>query len=161
MYDYVVNELPELVEANFPLTDKRAISGHSMGGHGALTIGLKHPDRYSSISAFSPICNPSQCDWGKKAFSNYLGGDRESWLEYDSTELISKADQQLPIRIDQGDADEFLAEQLLPDNLLVAAKETNYPVDYHLHAGYDHSYFFIASFIEAQLRFHQHYLQAV
>lgn len=154
MYDYVVSELPALIEANFPVTTQRAISGHSMGGHGALTIALKNPSRYSSVSAFSPIVNPINCPWGEKAFTTYLGDDRTTWLAYDTCELIKKATQQLPMLVEQGLADNFLDEQLKPENLLTAANESDFKVTLEQHEGYDHSYFFIASFIEKHLRFH-------
>src|SRR5690606_37791965 len=108
MYDYVVDELPALVEANFPVTDARSISGHSMGGHGALTIALKNPGRYRSVSAFSPIVAPSQVPWGEKAFAAYLGDDRQAWKQYDTVELVKSASGKLPLLVDQGDADEFL-----------------------------------------------------
>ena len=160
MYDYIVKELPELVEAELPLNDKRAIAGHSMGGHGALVIGLRNSDRYSSISAFSPITNPTQCPWGEKAFSAYLGDDREQWQQYDAVEIIKSKGQNLPIRVDQGLADGFLEEQLKPENLKEAIAEVEGGGTVHLHDGYDHSYYFISSFIEAQLRFHAKYLTA-
>ncbi|KMT65332.1 S-formylglutathione hydrolase [Catenovulum maritimum] len=156
MYDYIVNELPEIIQNNFPVNKQQGISGHSMGGHGALTIGLKNPEKYSSISAFSPICNPTKCPWGIKAFTAYLGDNPTLWLEYDATELIKRniADSnKLPILISQGDSDNFLAEQLMPDNLIAAAEQNNYPLTYCLEVGYDHSYFFISSFIEQHLRF--------
>lgn len=154
MYDYVVSELPDLIEANFPVSNQRAISGHSMGGHGALTIALKNPSRYSSVSAFSPIVNPINSPWGEKAFTTYLGEHVEAWREYDTCELIKKSAQHLPMLIEQGLADNFLVEQLKPDNLLAAAKSVNYDLALNQHEGYDHSYFFIASFIEDHLRFH-------
>ena len=157
MYDYIVKELPELVESELPISDKRAIAGHSMGGHGALVIGLRNSDRYTSISAFSPITNPTQCPWGEKAFSAYLGDDREQWKQYDAVELIKSKGQTLPIRVDQGLADGFLEEQLKPENLKDAINEVNGGGTVHLHDGYDHSYYFISSFIEAQLRFHAKY----
>lgn len=160
MYDYIVKELPELVEAELPVNNKRAIAGHSMGGHGALVIGLRNSDRYTSISAFSPITNPTQCPWGEKAFSAYLGDDREQWKQYDAVELIKSKGQTLPIRVDQGLADGFLEEQLKPENLKDAINEVNSGGTVHLHDGYDHSYYFISSFIEAQLRFHAKYLTA-
>lgn len=160
MYDYIVKELPELVEAELPVNNKRAIAGHSMGGHGALVIGLRNSDRYSSISAFSPITNPTQCPWGEKAFSAYLGDDREQWKQYDAVEIIKSKGQTLPIRVDQGLADGFLEEQLKPENLKDAINEVNGGGTVHLHDGYDHSYYFISSFIEAQLRFHAKYLTA-
>ena len=154
MYDYVVKELPGLMESTFPINDRRSISGHSMGGHGALVIALRNPQEYLSVSAFSPICNPISCAWGEKAFSNYLGEDRMAWRQYDATELMKTSDSRLPILIDQGDADEFLTEQLKPGNLEAIAKERNLRYEYRLQAGYDHSYFFISSFIEDHLRFH-------
>ncbi|KPD20348.1 S-formylglutathione hydrolase [Idiomarina abyssalis] len=160
MYDYIVKELPELVEAELPVNDKRAIAGHSMGGHGALVIGLRNSDRYTSISAFSPITNPTQCPWGEKAFSAYLGDDREQWKQYDAVEIIKSKGQTLPIRVDQGLADGFLDEQLKPENLKDAISEVNGGGTVHLHDGYNHSYYFISSFIEAQLRFHAKYLTA-
>ncbi|MFV1466160.1 S-formylglutathione hydrolase [Idiomarina sp. HB] len=160
MYDYIVKELPELVEAELPVNDKRAIAGHSMGGHGALVIGLRNSDRYTSISAFSPITNPTQCPWGEKAFSAYLGDDREQWKQYDAVEIVKSKGQTLPIRVDQGLADGFLDEQLKPENLKDAISEVNGGGTVHLHDGYDHSYYFISSFIEAQLRFHAKYLTA-
>lgn len=159
MYDYVVNELPEIVEAEFPVTAARAISGHSMGGHGAITIGLKNPGRYRSISAFSPICHPLDCPWGDKALRRYLGDDRTLWEKYDSVELMKKAQIQLPMLVDQGLADSFLEEQLKPETLEAAAAETSYPLTLRQHEGYDHSYFFISSFIEDHLRFHAQYLK--
>jgi S-formylglutathione hydrolase len=160
MYDYVVNELPEIIEANFPVSQQRAISGHSMGGHGALSIALKNADRYSSVSAFSPITNPINCPWGKKAFSGYLGDNQQDWLQYDSCELMkaSKGKTQIPALVDQGDTDNFLVEQLLPESLVAAAKQSNYPLTLRMQAGYDHSYYFISSFIAEHLRFHhQHF----
>lgn len=158
MYDYIVEELPSLLEEKLPLSDKRAIAGHSMGGHGALVIGLRNPERYTSISAFSPVTNPTQCPWGEKAFSNYLGSDRDSWKLYDAVELIKTRGQSLPIRVDQGLADGFLNEQLKPDALKKAITDVGGDGQINLHEGYDHSYYFIASFIESQLRFHATYL---
>ena len=158
MYDYVVDELPALIEATFPVSDKRAISGHSMGGHGALTIGLKNPERYCSMSAFSPISNPINCPWGQKAFTAYLGADKDNWRQYDASELMKQATKLVPTKVDQGEADNFLQEQLKPETLESAAKVSGYPLTLHLHEGYDHSYYFIASFIEEHLRFHATYL---
>ncbi len=154
MYDYVVNELPEIIEANFPVSDKRAIAGHSMGGHGALVIAMRNPDRYSSVSAFSPISNPINCPWGKKALTAYLGKDTSNWSEYDASVLMRQASQFVPALVDQGDADDFLVEQLKPEMLEAAAKTSNYPLTLNRHKGYDHSYYFIASFIESHLSFH-------
>ncbi len=158
MYDYVLEELPALVEGNFPLTGRRAIAGHSMGGHGALVLALRNPGRFTSVSAFSPISNPISCPWGEKAFSAYLGGDRSSWEEYDATVLVSRATEHLPMLVSQGEDDEFLETQLKPDALEAAAEAAGYPVRIDHHAGYDHSYYFIASFIEQHLRFHADYL---
>ncbi|CZF77294.1 S-formylglutathione hydrolase YeiG [Grimontia celer] len=159
MYDYVVKELPAVIEAHFPVSDVKAISGHSMGGHGALTIALKNSDDYRSVSAFSPIVNPAAVPWGEKAFTNYLGEDRQTWLEYDSCALIKKAEKHLPMLIDQGDGDQFLHEQLKPGNLLQAAEEVGYPLELRMQEGYDHSYYFISSFIEDHLRFHGEHLK--
>ncbi|QYJ83884.1 S-formylglutathione hydrolase [Shewanella aegiceratis] len=158
MYDYVVEELPELIEAHFPVTEARSLAGHSMGGHGAVTIGLKHPDRYRSVSAFSPIVNPINCPWGQKAFSEYLGKNRDAWLAYDACELMKQASCDLPIFIDQGSCDNFLEEQLRPEALIAVAKEKEYPLILRMQEGYDHSYYFIATFIEDHLRFHAKYL---
>jgi len=160
MYDYVVKELPELVEMLFPVTEQRAISGHSMGGHGALTIALKNPELYSSVSAFSPICNPTNCPWGQDAFQTYLGEDRDSWMEYDASVLMGWTDgcDLMPALVDQGEADEFLAEQLKPEALERAAADNRYPLEIRRHEGYDHSYYFIASFIDSHLRFHAQHL---
>jgi S-formylglutathione hydrolase len=154
MYDYVVDELPALVEANFPVTAARAISGHSMGGHGALTIALKNPGRYRSVSAFSPIVAPSQVPWGEKAFTAYLGDDRETWKQYDAVELVKSSAEKLPLLVDQGDADEFLATQLKPELLREACVAAGHPLTLRMQPGYDHSYYFIASFIEDHLRHH-------
>jgi S-formylglutathione hydrolase len=158
MYDYVVNELPELIESAFSVSDKRAIAGHSMGGLGALNIGMLNPLRYSSISAFSPISNPVNCPWGQKAFTAYLGKDKASWLNYDASELMKKATQFVPAKVDQGESDNFLVDQLKPEILEAAARSNGYPLEYQLHEGYDHSYYFIASFIEDHLRFHAKHL---
>ena len=158
MYDYVVNELPAIIESSFPVSNKRAISGHSMGGHGALTIGLLNPERYSSMSAFSPICNPVNSPWGKKAFTAYLGKDQANWRNHDASELMRKAKQFIPTKVDQGGADDFLSEQLKPEALEAAAKVNGYPLALAIHDGYDHSYYFISSFIEEHLRFHAQHL---
>lgn len=158
MYDYVVDELPALIEQHFPVSDKRAIAGHSMGGHGALMIALKNPGRYLSASAFAPISHPSQCPWGQKAFAAYLGSDREAWKAYDTVELIKSGAKGLPMRVDQGESDLFLAEQLLPQALQAAATDAGIVLSFHSHPGYDHSYYFIASFIDEQLKFHAGHL---
>ncbi|MEZ5518099.1 MAG: S-formylglutathione hydrolase [Gammaproteobacteria bacterium] len=159
MYDYVVDELPALVNGSFPVQDDAwSISGHSMGGHGALTVALKNPRQFRSVSAFAPICSPTRCPWGTRAFSNYLGEDQTTWAEYDAALLISGATARLPMLIDQGDADQFLDQQLHPRLLLEAAQQNDYPVSFHSRSGYDHSYFYIASFIDEHLRFHAEYL---
>tara|TARA_R110002049_G_scaffold198895_3_gene368936 strand:+ start:5961 stop:6809 length:849 start_codon:yes stop_codon:yes gene_type:complete len=160
MYDYVVKELPALIESEFPVSDQRAISGHSMGGHGALVVALRNAGRYTSVSAFSPISNPLNCPWGEKAFSNYLGDDREHWAQYDASVLMKNSDTHLPALVDQGDADNFLVEQLKPDALKAAAEESGYPLELRMQAGYDHSYFFIASFIADHLKFHAAHLKS-
>ena len=161
MYDYVTQELPALINDNFPVDPSRqSIFGHSMGGHGALSIALKNPDKYKSVSAFAPIVSPINCPWGCKAFKNYLGEDVSTWQEYDSASLISKATTHLPMLVDQGTADEFLDNQLKPELLLAAAEKAGYPLQFIEREGYDHSYFFIASFIEEHLRFHEKILRA-
>ena len=160
MHDYIVQELPALIEAQFPATAARAISGHSMGGHGALTIALRNPGRYRSVSAFSPIVAPSQVPWGQKAFLAYLGEDRDAWSAYDAVALIAKASERLPLLIDQGDADQFLAEQLQPELLEAAAKAAGYPLTLRLQPGYDHSYYFIASFMASHIAHHAAALRA-
>lgn len=159
MYDYVVNELPELIESMFPVSDQRSIAGHSMGGHGALVIALRNAERYQSVSAFSPITNPINCPWGQKAFTAYLGSDTSTWREYDASLLMRDAQQQVPALVDQGEADNFLVEQLKPEVLVAAASASDYPLELRSHEGYDHSYYFIASFIEDHLRFHAKHLQ--
>ena len=159
MYDYVATELPALVAAQPSIDAERAgIFGHSMGGHGALTIALKNPQNYRSVSAFSPICSPLNCPWGEKALGNYLGGDREHWKQHDSTELIRAAQQHLPILVDQGAADDFLHEQLKTELLQQASAEANYPITIRMQPGYDHSYFFISSFIGEHIEFHMQHL---
>ncbi|QDF65746.1 S-formylglutathione hydrolase [Shewanella sp. SNU WT4] len=158
MYDYVVHELPRLIESIFPVTDKRAISGHSMGGHGALMIALRNPERYLSVSAFSPITNPMNCPWGKKAFTAYLGKDTAAWANYDASVLMRSAVQTVPALVEQGDADNFLAEQLTPEILVAAAKVSQYPLTLNYREGYDHSYYFVSSFMANHLRFHAKHL---
>jgi len=159
MESFVVDELPALLGNVDGLDlDRVSICGHSMGGHGALSLALKHPGKYQSASAFSPICAPMSCAWGKKAFSAYLGSDESLWQQHDSSELIRGGAPQIPLLVDQGAADPFLEEQLRPDLLLAACDEVGFPVIYRSQIGYDHSYFFIASFIEDHLRFHAKYL---
>ena len=162
MYDYVVSELPELIEREFPIApSRRAVTGHSMGGHGALIAALKNPGRYRSVSAFAPICAPSHCPWGEKAFSGYLGEDRSQWADWDAAALI-EAGASAPgtILVDQGSADGFLEGQLEPERLQAACENSDgrAPLEYRLQPGYDHSYYFIASFIEDHLRFHHNSL---
>jgi S-formylglutathione hydrolase len=158
MYTYVTSELPALIEANFPADPARTgIFGHSMGGHGALTIALKNPQRYKSISAFAPISAPKQVPWGQKAFPRYLGPDQSTWDQYDATELMSKvtdADKRPPILIDQGTSDQFLDTQLHPHLLEAAAKKVGYPLTVRRQQGYDHGYYFISTFMEDHLRHH-------
>lgn len=160
MYDYVTQELPALIEAHFPVTDKRSVSGHSMGGHGALICALKNPGRYQSVSAFSPIVSPSDCPWGQKALGNYLGDNRDAWTEWDTCKLIAGAPERLPLLVDQGGEDSFLAEQLLTEKLVEATKAADHPATIRMQAGYDHSYYFIATFIEDHLRHHAAALNA-
>ncbi|MAT92122.1 MAG: S-formylglutathione hydrolase [Halioglobus sp.] len=159
MYDYIDRELPALVNKELPVDgDRVGIFGHSMGGHGALTIALKNPQRYRSVSAFAPICSPMNCPWGEKALGNYLGDNRELWRDYDACELLGRAQQHLPMLVDQGDADDFLAEQLKPQLLDEAATAAHSPLTLHMRPGYDHSYFFIASFIGEHIAFHAQFL---
>lgn len=158
MYDYVVNELPTLIESMFPVSDKRSIAGHSMGGHGALVIAMRNAAAYQSVSAFSPISNPVNCPWGKKALTTYLGRDTSTWAEYDASLLMRKATEFVPALVDQGEGDNFLVEQLKPEMLQAAAKVSGYPLTLNMHDGYDHSYYFIASFIEQHMRFHAAHL---
>ncbi len=156
MQDYVAEELPALIEQHFPATDQRAIAGHSMGGHGALVTALRHPGRYRSVSAFSPIVAPSQAPWGQKALAAYLGGDASEWAPWDAVELIRAASpaDHLPILVDQGLDDEFLEEQLRTELFEAVCLETGYLATVRRHAGYDHSYYFIASFIGEHIAFH-------
>ena len=162
MYDYVTSELPDIVTAEFPADMRRqGIFGHSMGGHGALTIGLKNPDTYSSVSAFAPICSPIHCPWGQKALGNYLGNDQSEWSAWDATELarnIGDARPANPILIDQGLADQFLEQELNPHLLEEACREGGIDLELRRHAGYDHGYYFIATFMEDHLRHHAKHL---
>lgn len=160
MQDYVAEELPALVEQHFPASDRRGISGHSMGGHGALVTALRHPGRYRSVSAFSPIVAPSQVPWGRKALGAYLGDDREQWREWDAVELIANAPERLPLLVDQGEADEFLATQLRPELLQAACQRAGHPLTLRLHPGYDHSYYFIASLLAGHFEHHAKALRA-
>ena len=154
MYDYVVEELPALIEAYFPATAARSISGHSMGGHGALVIALRNPGRYRSVSAFAPIVAPSEVPWGQKAFAAYLGDDRDAWRAWDAVELLHAATERLPLLVDQGEADEFLSTQLRPELLRAACEAASHPLTLRMQPGYDHSYYFVASFIGEHIAHH-------
>jgi S-formylglutathione hydrolase len=160
MYSYITEELPAVLAASelSLQTDNASIMGHSMGGHGALTIALKNPGKYKAVSAFSPICSPLNCPWGEKALSNYIGENKAVWEQYDACALISHAEERLPILVDQGDADDFLAEQLKPELLQAACEKTGHPLTLRMQPGYDHSYFFIASFIGDHIRHHASFL---
>ena len=159
MYDYVTRELPELIETHFPVSTRRAISGHSMGGHGALIAALREPGRYRSVSAFSPISHPSRAPWGQKALGAYLGNNPLLWQEWDACQLLRHHDcQPLPTLVEVGLDDPFLTEQLGIDALAEIAAAKAWPLELHRHAGYDHSYYFVASFIEEHLRFHASHL---
>ena len=155
MESYVTRELPELLGAHFPWRrDRLGVFGHSMGGHGALTLALRHPGAYRSVSAFAPVAAPMQCPWGVKAFTNYLGEDRSAWAAHDATELVKSGARAPALLVDQGLADKFLAEQLQVDRFEAACRAAGQSLTLRRHAGYDHGYFFIASFIEDHLRFH-------
>lgn len=156
MYSYITAELQDLVIGTFAADPGRqGITGHSMGGHGALTIGLRHPDRYRSISAFSPICAPTQCPWGEKALTGYLGEDRSAWKAHDAVELLLGGGRSAnPILVDQGDADDFLEQQLKPELLRDACAEVDQPLQLRMQPGYDHSYYFISTFIGDHVAFH-------
>jgi S-formylglutathione hydrolase len=155
MYDYVVEELPKLIAAAFPVDAKRfGITGHSMGGHGALSIALKNPGRYKSVSAFSPIVAPAQVPWGEKAFGAYLGPDHHAWADHDSCALMAARGWPRDILIDQGDADEFLATQLKPELFAEACRKRNVALTLRLQQGYDHSYYFISTFMAEHVRWH-------
>ena len=155
MYSYVTQELRELVEANHPIdSNRRGIFGHSMGGHGALVLGLRNPDLYKSISAFAPICAPSQAQWGIKAFTAYLGDNHKNWSAYDANELVKTTKTRTPMLIDQGLEDEFLEKELYTDTFEATLKSVDYPAKLRRQPGYDHSYFFISTFLEDHLAFH-------
>ena len=163
MEAYVTQELTGLIDDQFPTTGLRSISGHSMGGHGALTLALRHPDLFRSVSAFAPICSPSRCPWGEKAFTAYLGEDRATWDRHDAARLIESGAAKGvydDILIDQGDADSFLTEQLKPELLTAAAKAADQTLTLRMQPGYDHSYFFMASFIADHVAFHAKRLSA-
>jgi len=160
MYDYIVDELPTLVEAHLPASGARSISGHSMGGHGALVIALKNPGRYRSVSAFSPIVAPTRVPWGQKAFTAYLGEDRSAWAAWDASELVATAEEKLPLLVDQGGGDEFLDTQLQPQWLQAACTAAGHPLQLRLQPGYDHSYYFISTFIGDHIAHHAKALHA-
>ena len=154
MHDYIVSELPALIEAEFPASNRRSIMGHSMGGHGALVLSLRNLGRYRAVSAFAPIVAPSAVPWGEKAFSAYLGADRSTWAAWDACALLEAAREPLPMLIDQGEADNFLENQLQPERLAEIAARWNHALTLRRHAGYDHSYYFIASFIGDHIAHH-------
>jgi S-formylglutathione hydrolase len=162
MYDYVTKELPAVLKnSDLPIdTDNCSIMGHSMGGHGALTIALKNPGKYRAVSAFSPICSPMNCPWGEKALGNYVGPDKAAWIQYDASALIPMAKERLHILVDQGQEDGFLVNQLKPELLQAACLAAKHPLTLRMHAGYDHSYFFIASFIADHIAHHADALYA-
>ncbi len=155
MESYVVHELPALVQQHFPASDARGVFGHSMGGHGALTLALRHPGRYLSVSAFSPIVAPSQLPWGRKAFAAYLGDVGAAWAAHDAVELVrGPLSQRLHLLVDQGEADEFIDTQLQPERLREACAARGHPLTLRMHGGHDHSYYFIASFIADHFEHH-------
>ncbi len=161
MADYVAQELPALIEQNFPATDARGIFGHSMGGHGALVTALRNPGRYRSVSAFAPVVAPSQVPWGQKAFTAYLGADVSAWKEWDAVELVASASERLPILVDQGETDEFLRKQLRPELLEEACAAAGHPLTLRRHAGYDHSYYFIATLMADHFAHHAKAIQGL
>jgi S-formylglutathione hydrolase len=161
MYDYVTRELPSLVEANLPvLPHLKSITGHSMGGHGALICGLREAGAYKSVSAFAPICNPSESGWGKACFGAYLGTDHKAWQAYDATCLVEAGAATVPLLVDQGTADEYLSDQLHPENLARVCAARRFPLSLRMQDGYDHSYHFIATFIGEHLAYHAEALRA-
>jgi S-formylglutathione hydrolase len=161
MASYISQELPSLICDHFPVMgDRSGIFGHSMGGHGALVTAFKNPGAYKSVSAFAPICSPTRCPWGEKAFTHYLGSDRKSWEKWDASLLIANLEERLPLLIDQGSADAFLEEQLKPELLSDAALDAGHPLELRIQDGYDHSYYFIASFIGDHIAHHARELNA-
>jgi len=155
MYDYVVDELPAFVRQHFRVdSDRMSIFGHSMGGHGALVIALRNPGKFRSVSAFSPIVAPIHNEWGRKSFSGYLGTNQETWKQYDACELIKQTNNNIPILVDQGMADEFLTDYLQPERLQAVCQEQNHPLTMRKHEGYDHSYYFISTFMEDHIDYH-------
>jgi len=160
MHEYVVHELPALIEGHFPASDVRGISGHSMGGHGALICALRNPGRYRSVSALAPICSASR-GWGRKALLAYFGDDAAAWREWDACDLLRVSTAKLQLRVDQGDADPFLAERLLPGLLIEACEASGHALDYRLQPGYDHGFYFVASFIGDHVAHHAAALKSV
>jgi len=161
MESYVTQELPQLMAAYFPWQrEKLGVFGHSMGGHGALTLALRHPGMFGSVSAFAPVAAPSQCPWGEKAFTRYLGEDRAAWAAHDATELIRSGARAPSLLVDQGLEDKFLDTQLRIDEFEAACREAGQSLTLRRHAAYDHGYYFIASFVEDHLRFHADALKA-
>ncbi|WP_417626652.1 S-formylglutathione hydrolase [Pararhodobacter aggregans] len=159
MRSYLEGELPRLLAEHFPVDlARQAITGHSMGGHGALTLALRNPGRFRSVSAFAPIVAPSSCPWGQKALDLYLGKDPAAWAEYDAVRLIEGGARAPALKVDQGAADGFLAGQLMPERLLAACEAAGQPLEYGLHQGYDHSYYFISSFLSGHLDWHAQHL---
>jgi len=155
MYSYITRELPALVAEYFPVrSDRQGIFGHSMGGHGALVCALRNPDQYRSVSAFAPIVAPIRAPWGQKAFNGYLGSDQETWKAYDATELVLTQPFKHPILIDQGTADQFLEKQLMPDVFQQACEKAGQSLILRMQEGYDHSYYFISTFVEDHIRHH-------
>ncbi|MDX2504472.1 MAG: S-formylglutathione hydrolase [Gammaproteobacteria bacterium] len=155
LYDYVTQELPALVEQELPIIPgQKSITGHSMGGHGALICALKESGAYKSVSAFSPINHPSRCGWGEGCFSAYLGENKEDWKAYDATELVLAGAEKIPLLIDHGTSDEFLEDQLYPQDLIDACQARDFPINLRMQQGYDHSYHFIATFIGEHLSYH-------
>jgi S-formylglutathione hydrolase len=161
MRSYIEQELPALVAANFPVDmGRQGITGHSMGGHGALTIGLRNPDRFRSVSAFAPIVSPLNCPWGDKALNGYLGPDRAAWREYDACALIEDGARLPALLVDQGDADNFLHEQLKTGLLVMACRKAGIPATIRMQPGYDHSYYFISTFMAEHVAWHAARLNA-
>jgi len=156
MRSYIEDELPALILREFPQTDlsRQGITGHSMGGHGALTIGLRNPDRFRSVSAFAPICAPSQCPWGDKALTGYLGDSREDWRAYDACAMIEDGLKVPELLVDQGDADAFLTDQLKPELLEKACRDAGIDLTLRMQPGYDHSYYFISTFLPDHIAWH-------
>ncbi len=155
MYDYIVDELPALVNQHFPITDRCSISGHSMGGHGAITIALRNPGKYCSVSALAPACHPAGTEHGRLRYTSYLGPDESTWVPYDSSLLVAQVPEEgrLPLLVDQGEDDEMLGS-LQPKVLQAACEQSGYPLTLRMHPGYDHGYYFVSTFIEEHLRYH-------